>query len=288
MQNTVIVGSGPAGVSAALYAVRAGLPVTVISKGTGMLSKAEKIENYYGLEDPVSGEELARRGIAGAKRLGVSFVQAEVVGIQWDGDFTVSTDKGEFRAAAVLLATGSARVAPKIEGVAEFEGKGVSYCAICDAFFYRGKPVAVLGAGEYALHEAAQLAPVAGAVTLLTNGAPAPVILPQGVTADTRRVVQIFGGQTVEGTRFDDGGTLSVNGVFIAYGTAGSAQLARTLGAGAEGGRILVTGSMATNIPGLYAAGDCVGGLLQVSKAVGEGAVAGTEMVKFIRAKDKA
>lgn len=287
MQDVLIVGAGPAGVSASLYAVRAGLKVTVLSMGVGTLEKAEKIENYYGFEEPLSGVELARRGIEGAKRLGVEFVSGQAVGLSWDGSFTVSTDQKSYSAAALLLATGTARVTPRITGLAEFEGKGVSYCAICDAFFYRGKQVAVLGAGEYALHEAAHLAGVAESVVLLTNTEAAPANLPPKVSADTRLIKEIFGDGVLGGVRFADGEDLAAAGLFVAYGTAGSAALARTIGAEAEGNRIVVDKSMATNIPGLWAAGDCVGGLLQIAKAAGEGAVAGTEMAKYVRSLKK-
>ncbi|MEG1932671.1 MAG: FAD-dependent oxidoreductase, partial [Pygmaiobacter sp.] len=170
MSNVIIIGSGPAGVSAALYAVRAGLATTVISSGIGTLAKAEKIENYYGFAEPISGEELAKNGIEGAKRLGVRFVTAEVVGLSYDEQYLVETSAGAYSADGVIIATGSPRFAPKIAGLATLEGKGVSYCAVCDAFFYRGKDVAVLGSGDYALHEVQALLPVARTVTLLTNG----------------------------------------------------------------------------------------------------------------------
>ena len=140
MTDIIIIGSGPAGISAALYAKRFGADVTVISRGSGALAKAEKIENYYGLAEPVTGAELEANGIAGAKRLGVNFVEDEVVGVAMNDDFTglvVQTPNRTCEAKAVVLSAGSTRLAPKIPGLKELEGKGVSYCAICDAFFYR-------------------------------------------------------------------------------------------------------------------------------------------------------
>ena len=171
--DIIIIGSGPAGVSAALYAKRAGADVTVITRGSGALAKAEKIENYYGLAEPLTGAELEANGIAGAKRLGVSFIEDEVVGLAMNDDFTgliVQTPGRACEAKAVVLTAGSTRLAPKIPGLKELEGKGVSYCAICDAFFYRQKTVAVLGEGDYALHEAEILLPHASKVMLFTNG----------------------------------------------------------------------------------------------------------------------
>ena len=164
MPNIVIVGSGPAGVSAALYAVRAGVDTTVLTKGPGALDRAEKIENYYGFAEPVSGAELERRSIENAKRLGVRFVTAEAVGLTYTDKLTVETVDKNYPADAVILATGASRAVPRIPGLAGLEGHGVSYCAACDAFFYRGKDVAVLGSGEYALHEVQALLPVVHSV----------------------------------------------------------------------------------------------------------------------------
>ena len=160
MSNIVIVGSGPAGVSAALYAVRAGVQTTVLTKGSGALARAETIENYYGFAQPVSGPELERRSIENARRLGVQFVQTEAVGLTWTDRLTVETLAGAYPADAVILATGASRAVPRIPGLTGLEGHGVSWCAACDAFFYRGKDVAVLGSGEYALHEVQALLPV--------------------------------------------------------------------------------------------------------------------------------
>ena len=157
MENIVIIGAGPAGISAALYAARGNLNPLVINNGIGALEKAEKIENYYGLEQPVSGRELYERGLAQAEALGVRVIEAEVLGISGFDTFTGKTTAGDFDTVSVILATGGKRTAPKIPGLREFEGRGVSYCAVCDAFFYRGKEVAVVGNGDFALHEAEQL-----------------------------------------------------------------------------------------------------------------------------------
>ena len=105
------------------------------------LEKAEKIENYYGLEQPLSGKELYERGISQAEALGVRILDAEVLGISGFDTFTVKTTAGDFDTVSVILATGGKRSAPKIPGLKEFEGRGVSYCAVCDAFFYRGKEI---------------------------------------------------------------------------------------------------------------------------------------------------
>ena len=289
--DIIIIGSGPAGISAALYAKRAGADVTVISRGSGALAKAEKIENYYGLAEPVTGAELEASGIAGAKRLGVNFVEDEVVGVAMNDDFTglvVQTPNRTCDAKAVVLSAGSTRLVPKIPGLKELEGKGVSYCAICDAFFYRQKTVAVLGEGEYALHEAEILLPHASKVMLFTNGKEPVVEIPDTIEVHKEKIIAVEaenenGMERVCGLRAEDDALTPVNGLFVALGTAGSVDLARKIGAGTENNRVVVDGDMATNVPGLYAAGDCTGGLLQVVKAAYEGAVAGLAAAKYAR-----
>ena len=289
--DIIIIGSGPAGVSAALYAKRAGADVTVISRGSGALAKAEKIENYYGLAEPLTGAELEANGIAGAKRLGVEFVEDEVVGLAMNDDFTglvVQTPDQAFEARSVVLAAGSTRLAPKIPGLKELEGKGVSYCAICDAFFYREKTVAVLGEGEYALHEAEILLPHASKVMLFTNGKEPAVKIPDSIEVHKEKVTAVEAEQTggmerVSGLRTEDGAVTPVNGLFVALGTAGSVDFARKIGAAVDNNRVVTDKDMATNVPGLYAAGDCTGGLLQVVKAAYEGAVAGLAAAKYVR-----
>ena len=135
--DVIIIGSGPAGISASLYTVRANLKTLIISKGIGILEKVSKIENYYGLEDNLSGEELQKIGIKQAKKLGVEFTEDEVVKIDYEDEFVVETINSKYKAKAVIIATGTSRKLPKINGIKEYEGRGVSYCATCDSFFFR-------------------------------------------------------------------------------------------------------------------------------------------------------
>ena len=237
----------------------------------------------YGFAEPVSGAELERRSIENAKRLGVRFVTAEAVGLTYTDKLTVETVDKNYPADAVILATGASRAVPRIPGLAGLEGHGVSYCAACDAFFYRGKDVAVLGSGEYALHEVQALLPVAKSVALLTNGAPLTADFPPEVTVYPQAVEAVLGETVVTGVQLSGGVQLPVSGVFVALGVAGSTALARKIGAEVDGNRIVVDEKMQTTVPGLYAAGDCTGGLLQVAKAVYEGAQAGTEAAKALR-----
>lgn len=288
MTDILIIGSGPAGISAALYAARAGTDTLVISSGQSALFKAHMIENYYGGSIP--GDELYEKGIAQAKALEIEIKEDQVVGLGFDGDFIVTGEKSQYKAKAVIIATGSARKAPPLPGLSEFEGRGVSYCAVCDGFFHRGKNVAVLGSGTYALHEAMELSPIVESVTILTDGQSPEFSLPDSVTnisVDTGKIKELTGEELLSSVVFEDGKTLDVSGVFVAIGTAGSPDLARKLGAVTEGTKIAVNGEMATNIPGLYAAGDCTPGMLQVAKAVYQGAEAATSAIKFVRSQNK-
>lgn len=286
MENIVIIGGGPAGISAALYSVRSGRDPLVIENGPGGLAKAEKIENYYGNAEFLSGKELYEKGIRQAKGLGVRVITAEVVGVEGFDTYTVHTDQGDFETRSVILATGTSRKAPDILGLKALEGRGVSYCAVCDAFFYRKKKVAVIGNGDFALHEAEEIGNVASEVTILTNGLAPDFSREPPCPVDERTIKALLGENVLTGVEFDDGETVDVSGVFVAVGTAGSTDIARRMGAAInEKNQIQVNENMQTSIPGIYAAGDCTGGLLQVAKAVYEGAVAGMDAVKYTKTK---
>ena len=297
MENVVIIGAGPAGISAALYAARGNMNPLVINHGIGALEKAEKIQNYYGLERPLSGQELYERGLCQARELGVRIIDAQVLGVGGFDTFTVKTTEGDFDTVSVILATGGKRSTPKIPGIREFEGKGVSYCAVCDAFFYRGREVAVLGNSDFALHEAEELKNVTPDVTIYTNGEAPQFSKEHSIAVNTMKIQAIEGEERVSGLVLErdmeaqeDGGETSsfypAEGVFVALGTAGSTEIARQMGAElAEKGNIKVDSRMASTIPGLFAAGDCTGGLLQVSKAVYEGSMAGISAGQYVRQK---
>ena len=175
MYDCIIIGSGPAGISASIYMVRAGLKILVISENKSIAKKAAIIENYYGFDEPISGEKLMQNGINQAKRLGVNFLKKEVVGIKYAENNCyeiIIANQGideKFITKTVILATGINRKKPNIKGIAEFEGKGISYCAICDAMFYKNKNVAVLGNGYYAIEEIDNLSNVTSNITIKKN-----------------------------------------------------------------------------------------------------------------------
>lgn len=282
--DVIIIGKGPAGISASLYTQRAKLKTIVFGKDTGALEKAHLIENYYGLGEPVSGKELAQRGVEQAKKLGVEVLEEEVISISFEENgYHLKTTKQEYQAKAVLLATGSARNKPLIKNLESFEGKGVSYCAICDAFFFREKIVGVVGAKEYALSEVEELLPVVGKVLLFTNGEEAPENVPAAVEVIEKKITMVIGEKNVEEIVFEDGTSCEVSGLFIADGTAGSTEFAKKLGVYIENNKIITDANQRAGLPGLYAAGDCTPGPLQIAKAVGEGCEAGLDIIRYIR-----
>lgn len=284
MVDVIVIGKGPAGISAAIYTSRANLKTLVIGKDGGALEKAEKIENYYGFENTVSGEKLLNAGINQAKNLGIDVKNEEVLTIGHNENvFTVITNKEEYKAKVVVIATGVNRPKINLQGLEEFEGKGVSYCAICDAFFFKGKDVAVLGNGDYALHEVNELLPIVNSVSILTNGKEKIELRDERVKVYDKRIKRLRGVNTINAVEFEDDTDIEISGVFIADGVASSVDFARRIGANIQDNKIVVNRDFMTNIPGLFAAGDCIGGLLQVSKAVADGAQAGISAVNYVR-----
>lgn len=289
--DVIIIGKGPAGISASLYTQRANLETMVIGREGSSLEKAEKIENYYGLEAPISGEKLLSIGEKQAQKLGVQILHEEVAAISKfykEKYFKVSTITGEYYARAILIATGQPQKKVDIEGLKAFEGKGVSYCTTCDGFFYREMSVGVLGHSAYAVHETMELEAYTKDITLFTNGAELDAT---GDLADkagrfkinTRPILKLTGDEYLQDIHFKDGKTQKLDGLFVAYGTASSVDFAKKLGIITENNAISVDHEQSTNIEGVFAAGDCTGGFKQIATAVGQGAVAGKSIIEFVR-----
>jgi thioredoxin reductase (NADPH) len=287
MYDVIIIGAGPAGISAALYAKRANKSVLVLYHGESQLEKAHSIDNYYGFDGGISGKDLYNGGINQAKSLGVDVVNEEVLHITMNADmnYEVKTADNDYIGKTLILATGNKKLKPNIKGVEEFDAKGISYCAICDGFFFRNKTVAVLGNGDYALSEAADLENIAKKVYIITNGEVAPESDKYEVI--TNRISEIKGDVKVREITFDDETSLEIDGVFVALGVAGGADFAKKLGIALDGDSIKVNDDMSTNIPGVFSCGNITGGLLQVCKAVYEGAEAGLSAVKYLKSKEK-
>lgn len=298
--DIIIIGAGPAGISASLYAKRSNLNVAVIYSGESQLEKAHKIDNYYGFPQGITGADLYASGIEQAKNLGVEVIEAEVTHIEMLSpppatQYSVKAGTNEYTASAIILATGNKKLRPAVEGIVDFEGKGVSYCAVCDGFFYRKKNVAVIGNGTFALAEASHLAHIAESVTILTDGKSDDEIksalekepsLAEKIKVDSRKVKKVLPNAEntkVGGVEFDSGDSLPADGIFVALGSAGAADFAKKLGLALKGDSISADEKMATNAPGIFSCGNANGGLLQVCKAVYEGGVAGMSASDYIR-----
>lgn len=287
----LIIGSGPAGLSAAIYTARAGLDTLVLGCDPKVAGDYD-IDNYFGFEQTISGRELVDRGRRQAARFGTDIRCEKVLGVHHGdlGGFTVKTDAGEYEACAVILATGVSRSKPKIPGYAEYEGKGVSYCVSCDGYFYRGQPVMVAGEGVFAANQALELTNYTPDVTICTLGKPpafsqefAERLEASRIKVLTDSITALSGAPGLESVQLSAGAALPVKGLFVALGEASSTDFAYTLGVARKGHFIEVDTEMKTNIPGVFAAGDCTGGFLQIAVAVGEGAWAAKSAIAWIK-----
>ncbi len=278
MYDIVVIGGGPAGLSAAVQARQRGKTALVISgaDSDGPLSKTEWMNNYLGLPQ-IGGPDLAQQFRAHAQAVGVERMDGRALNIMAvGGQFYLSVGSDMVQARAVVLAPGVVRGA-KYPGEAEYLGKGVSYCATCDGMLYRGKSVVVVGRSAEAPEEAGFLREIGCLVTYVSPKEP------QGLHKDIPFVkaakVEILGQETITGVKAGDE-ILHCDGVFILRPSVAPTDLLP--GLALRDGYVAVDRDMATNIPGVFAAGDCTGTPLQVSKAVGEGLVAGHRAAEFI------
>ena len=198
------------------------------------------MRDMSGLVEEISGKELYKIGIEQAKRIGVEIIEDEVVQISNEKNFKVTTINAEYDATNVILATGINRKESTIKGIKEYEGKGISYCAVCDAFFFRGKDVAVIGDGNYAVHEAEILKPIAKSVRIITNGK--RMVQNRNIDVETIKdsVKEVKGKDILEEIEFANGKTIKIDGVFVAEGIATSTDLAKRIGALVEGNNIKI------------------------------------------------
>jgi thioredoxin reductase (NADPH) len=286
--DAIIIGKGPAGISAALYTVRANLSTLVLGTGKSALAKTEMIENYYGFSQPISGAKLMEEGEKQLLRIGGEIREEEVIGIEKEDVFKVKTTKGTWQSLCVLISTGQKTVNIGIKNLKKFEGRGISYCTTCDGFFYRGKKAGVLGFNDFALHEALELVPFTKDITLFTNGkatefSPEAEEIKDKFQINEKPIRSFEGQEFLESLLFEDDSTLTIDGIFIAYESASSTTFALKMGILTENQSIVVNQRQETNIEGLYAAGDCTGVFKQISVAVGQGAIAGRQMIEYVR-----
>ena len=300
--DLIVVGSGPAGLTAALYAAREGIDTLVIERGGvgGQAAITERLDNFPGFPEGVSGGEFADRLRQQAERFGVEILSAqEVTGIDIDGAYRVArtADGREYRAWSILLAPGSTYRRLGIAGEEDFIGSGVHFCATCDGPFYRGKDVLVVGGGNSAGEESLFLAKFASHVTIVTRSSQlsASKIVAQKVREDQRidviahaAPVEFRGDKKLETVVLEDTQTgeqreLHPSGVFVFIGLTPNTDILKGKVALDERGFIVTDATLQTNIPGVFAAGDSrAGSTKQAASAAGEGAAAALMIRRYI------
>jgi len=292
--DVAIVGAGPAGLTCAIYTSRYGLKTVVFEDPTNpsQLSLAPKIENYPGFEG--TGLELLERMKRQAESFGAEVRVERVLDVS--RGFTIRTDDGEYSSRSIVIATGGRHRKLGVEGEREFLGRGVSYCAVCDGFFFKGKDVLVVGGGNTALSEALYLHDLGCNVKIVhrrdefrAEKVLQDKVFERGIEVIWNTVVvKIEGGERVErvilrDVRRDEEFEVYVDGVFVAIGIEPNVELAVKLGVELENGYIKVDEFCRTNVEGVFACGDCCNRpLKQVVTACGDGAIAGYSVYTFI------
>ncbi len=284
MKKVIIIGYGPAGISAAIYLKRAGIDPLVIGKDLGALEGySDLIENYYGFGQPIEGKKLIEQGIEQAKRLNIEVLQDSVISLKpVETGFMVVTTKHKYQAHSVLLSTGKTRTTLNIPGFIKYRGKGISLCATCDGFFYRKKKLAIIGCGAYMLHELEYLSRLTSDITIFTHGNDLSSDIEYPIIKDP--ILSFKGTEKITHIETTQG-IFSVDGVFIALGVPSSIDFASQLGVIVEKNSLVVDENYQTNVEGLFAAGDIIGGKLQIAKAVYDGMEAADSIYQYLKNK---
>ena len=276
-----VIGSGPAGVSTALYLKRANKDVVVFTNHKSSLLKAKEIENYYGT-GKINGNKLYQDGLSSLNDLNIELIEEEVFNIDFGNKLILETNKNKYEFDVIVLATGASKNKPKLKNIEKFEGTGISYCATCDGFFFRNKKIAVLGNSDFALHELNYLKNISSDLFLLTNGDS----LESEFITYNNKIKELVGETSLEKIIFEDNTELLIDALFIANDSPDSNVLAKKCGILIDKSGIVVNDKFETNVPGIYACGDAVKGQKQIAKAVYEGMLTATNIIEYINKKN--
>lgn len=301
--DVVVIGAGPGGMTAALYAARANLNVAMLDRGIygGQMNNTDDIENYPGFTT-IKGPKLGEKMYQGTVKAGVNFVYGDVQNVTVDDQQMkhIQTDSDELVASAVIIATGSNNRKLGVPGEEKFSGKGVSYCAVCDGSFFKGKNVTVVGGGDSAISEGLYLANVTDGVNVIhrRDQLRAQKVL-QNRAFDNDKidftwntsVTEILGdenhvtGVKIHNNQVGDDTTLDTDGVFVYVGNFPNSQIFNNLNITDQAGWIITNDQMETTIPGIYAIGDVrQKQLRQITTAVGDGGIAGQNAFEYFEA----
>ena len=299
--DVIVIGAGPGGMTAALYASRANLKVAMLDRGVygGQMNNTAEVENYTGFKS-ILGPDLAEQMYQSSIQFGADFVYGNVekVTVDEDGIKHVKTDSGELEAPAIVIATGSQYRKLGIPGEDEYSGKGVSFCAVCDGAFYRGKNVTTVGGGDSAVEESEYLAKLVNNVNIVhrRDQLRAQKILQDRAFANDKIgftwntiVTEIVGdGKKVTGVKTHNKETnedrlVPTDGVFIYIGNVPMTEPFKDLGITDEQGWVITDDEMKTSVPGVFAVGDVRDKKLrQITTAVGDGGIAGQGVFSYI------
>ncbi|MFH1402951.1 MAG: thioredoxin-disulfide reductase [Candidatus Altiarchaeota archaeon] len=297
--DVVIIGGGPAGMTAGIYAIRRSLKTIIIERGLcgGQMQVTTEVCNWPGVKS-VPGPELSAQMEDHCRSLGVEFLNDEVIDLALDGDVkTVKTRSKGIKCKTVVIATGGQHRKLQAKGEQKFVGKGVSYCATCDGPLFKGKSVAVIGGGNAAVEDALYLNGVADKTYLVHRRGELRAeetlqedLKKSGVEVILDSAIEEISGDAfvselrIKSNQSGEASSLKVNGIFISIGNVPSTQLAKKAGVQLDDkGFIQVGRDMRTNIPGVFAAGDVTGGIPQIATAVGEGCTAGLKAYMYIK-----
>jgi len=298
--EVIIIGGGPAGLTAGLYTSRAGLKSLLVERGIvgGQIVNATLVENYPGFPQGISGAELGSLMHQQAVKYGLELVNAEVTGVVQGQPYIISTTEGDFEAIAIIIAAGSEYRKLGVSGEERLVGHGISYCATCDGFFFRDREVAVVGGGDTAITDALELTRHAKKVYVIhrRDQLRAGQVLQQRAFAEPKLefiwstvVEEVLGDKMLEELKLRNVKTgqnsiLKVTGVFVAVGLVPNSQLFSNIVDLDDTGYIVTDETMATSASGIFAAGDIRrNSPRQVAAAVGDGAIAAISAFKYVQ-----
>lgn len=302
IHDLIIIGAGPAGLTAAIYAARQKLDLLIFEGQApgGQILLTDKIENYPGFEK-ITGQELSEKLVSQAKKWGVKITSEEVAKIIKKKDCVEieTAGKKKYSAKSIIIATGAAHRPLNVKGEKEFLGKGVSYCATCDGPLFKNKIVAVIGGGNTAVYSALYMNELCKKVYLIhrRDELKADAIEIERLKKSSVELIlnfacdEISGGKKVASIKLKNLNTneekeLAVDGVFIDVGISPLTAIAQGAGVNLDSnGYIKVDSEMKTNVDGVFAAGDVTGSLKQVATAVGQGAIAAMSAYKYIKGR---